>query len=136
MRQLQSSHHNYGGNTTEESSDRQTGATHTSDDRTDGLKLNATPTYDRPYDSFITLEEAAGRPIADGGTEQLETTVVRCGGCERIFGRDGAAAGYTVEDTGEFRAYDEHRCPFCGTKLSYERTVETTATFDLPEVDR
>lgn len=57
-----------------------------------------------------------------------EAAVCRCGGCEKIFGREDARQGYWgAED--EWIEYGDDRCPWCGTEVTSDYTEVENVTF-------
>lgn len=106
-------------------------STHTTDES--GIVLNATPSYDREYDSLLTIEEATAEiALTDGGTETVVEEVYRCGECGRVFDAEGVLSSYIVEATGEQVSYSTGQCPHCDTPITNARTVTSRASFDLP----
>ncbi|WP_337653195.1 hypothetical protein [Halomontanus rarus] len=121
-------HHNYGGaNTATEQSNNQLSQPQVRQ-TTDGLEADLPARVD--YDlSILTVEQAARETIvADGGAVEID--VYLCGGCEKVFGSDDAIDRHTIAATGEEIEYDEPQCPHCGTNVSYNDTLETTASFE------
>lgn len=129
MHDLDALHLNYGGDSSVAENGNHRPRTPHVRHTADGIEadLPARPKYDL---ELLTVREAADDTLlADGGTETVTYDVYRCGGCARVFG-DEDKLTMVVRD-GELHEFDEPRCPHCGTKVSYDRTAKTTATFEL-----
>ncbi|WP_276257163.1 hypothetical protein [Halomontanus rarus] len=97
----------------------------------DGLEADFPARAD--YDlEILTVEQAARETIvADGGS--VEINVYLCGGCDRVYRDKDAVDRHTIAATGEEIEYDEPQCPHCGTNVSYNDTLETTAAFEVTD---